>query len=65
MYDSNHLGTRSFKKFWPGQGLTALMKIANEQTELLEQCVIKTSEGKEITMEEFLTELDKLYIVKE
>ena len=64
MYDSNHLGCQSFNTLWPGSGLGALMKIANDSPDLLEQCHIRTSAGGTLSIEEFLEVLDKLHIAK-
>jgi len=60
--DSNHLGVASFKTFWPGDGLSALMEISNKKPELLEHIKIFTDTGKELSLQAFMSEIDKLSI---
>ena len=65
MYDSNHLGDLSMGKFWPGNGLKALMKMANTNPTILEQCIVKTDTGKQLTIEDFLKVLKGKHIAEE
>lgn len=60
--DSNHLGTASFKVFWPGDGLSALMEISDKKPELLEYVKIFTDAGKELSLQEFMSEIEKLSV---
>ena len=60
--DSNHLGTQSFQVFWAGEGLKALMNISEKHPDVLPEVRIKTSTGKELTIDEFMSEIDSLQI---
>tara|TARA_Y100000385_G_C13099128_1_gene643312 strand:- start:75 stop:317 length:243 start_codon:yes stop_codon:yes gene_type:complete len=61
-YDSNHLGTRSFDIFWAGQGLKILMKMVEQDPEMLTQIVIKTDKNENITVTDFLDAINKLQV---
>ena len=61
--DTNILGESSFKTFYGGRGLTALMKMIEQYPEVLEDVVIKTDTGKTLTIEEFLTVIQPLTII--
>lgn len=60
--DCNQLGESSFKSFYPGQGLTVLMKIVNTKPEMLPSVRIKTEKNSTLTVEEFLKEIETLII---
>lgn len=62
--DTNLLGESSFSKFYPGLGLTALMKMVDRNPELLTQVTIKTDQGKTLSVEEFLTDIQTLKVVQ-
>jgi hypothetical protein len=62
MLDSNILGESSFNKFYTGAGYRALEKLIRQASPLLEVTRIKRSDSKEISIEEFLTEIEKLSI---
>ena len=53
-YDSNLLGESSFHVFWAGQGFKILMKMVEEDPELLEHVKIITDQRETITITEFL-----------
>ena len=61
--DSNLLGESSFNTFYSGQGLRALMKIVNTRPELLTQVTIKTDQNQTLSVEEFLTDIQKLKVI--
>jgi hypothetical protein len=61
--DTNILGEASFKKFYAGQGLTALMKMVDSSPELLVDVIIKRSDNRTLTVEQFLTEIQGLRVV--
>lgn len=62
MNESSHLGTRSFKVFWAGDGLKALMNISANHPEMLEEVRIINSAGGKLTIDEFLLEIDALEV---
>lgn len=55
--DSNLLGESSFKSFYSGAGLRALMNIVDRNPEVLPDVRILTDTGVKLTVEEFLNEL--------
>mgnify|MGYP003473320022 FL=1 len=63
-YETNLLGTdNGFGVLWSGAALGALMEIANNTPDLLEQCVIRSDMQKQpLTVQEFLLAIDKLKI---
>jgi hypothetical protein len=61
-FESNLLGEDSFATFWAGDGLKVLMKLVDQQPELLPQVTIKTDKNETLTIEEFLTRIQKLKI---
>jgi len=64
LLDTNILGEASFKTFYPGLGLKALMKIVDKNPELLTQVIIKSDRNETLTVEEFLTRLQPLKIYR-
>jgi hypothetical protein len=62
MYDSNILGEVSFGSFYPGAGLSGLMNIVEKQPEMLPDLRIIKEDGKQITVEQFLTDISKLRV---
>jgi hypothetical protein len=62
MLDSNTLGEASFNKFYTASGYRALEKLIRTASPLLEQIKIKRSDSKTLSIEEFLTEIQKLTI---
>lgn len=62
--DSNLLGESSFKKFYPGSGLRALMRIVDTRPDILTHITIKTDRNQTLSVEEFLKEIENLIIVK-
>jgi hypothetical protein len=61
-YDSNLLGESSFKTFYAGQGLVALMNIVEQEPEMLKDVRIKTDRNQTLTVEQFLTEIQPLKV---
>ena len=62
MYDSNILGESSFGSFYPGAGLSGLMNIVEKKPEMLPELRIMKETGKQITVEEFLSDIAKLKV---
>lgn len=61
--EANLLGESSFGVFWAGTALKTLMKIVDQQPELLPLIKIKgDTTNKIFTIEEFLTVIQKLKI---
>lgn len=60
--DANYLGESSFDTFWSGGGLKVLMSLVDKQPELLPSVTIKTDTGKNLTIDQFLTNLQGLKI---
>jgi hypothetical protein len=60
--DANILGESSFNIFWAGEGLKALMKISDNNPEVLEQVEIITDKSNKLTVAEFLNVIDKLEV---
>ncbi len=60
--DANFLGESSFDSFWPGGGLKVLMNLVDKHPNQLPSVIIKTDANKNITIEQFLTEIGKLKI---
>ena len=61
--DTNLLGEASFKTFYAGLGLKALMKMVDRSPELLPNDTIKTDQGKSLTVEQFLTDIQGLKVI--
>ena len=61
--DTNLLGEASFGKFYAGMGLTALMKMVDRSPELLPTVTIKSDQGKSLTVEQFLTDIQSLKVI--
>ena len=62
-FDSNLLGENTgFGVFWAGAGLKILMKMVDNQPEILPEIKIKTEKGNTITVEQFLTEIKGLKV---
>lgn len=60
--EANLIGEESFGNFWPGSGLTVLMTIVTQKPELVESVIIKTDTGKQLSIEEFLSKVNKLKV---
>ena len=60
--DANLLGEASFNTFWSGQGLRVLMRMVDDQPELLEQITIKTDQNKILSVAEFLYNIKDLIV---
>ena len=61
--DTNLLGEASFKTFYAGLGLKALMKMVDPRPELLTSVTIKTDKNETLTVEEFLTRIQPLKVI--
>ena len=61
--DTNLLGEASFKTFYAGQGLKALMRMVDRNPELLPSVTIKTDKNQTLTVEEFLTQIQTLKVI--
>jgi len=62
-FESNEIGEDTgFGVFWAGSGLKALMHIVDSQPEILPHITIKTDKGKNLSVEQFLTEIKKLKV---
>ena len=64
MLETNLLGESSFNNFYSGRGLTALMKMIDKAPEMLEHVRIKSDKNENLSVEEFLTRLQPLKIIK-
>jgi hypothetical protein len=62
--DNFILGEVSFKTFYPGLGLKALMNMVEKQPELLTKVTIKSDRNESISVEEFLTRIQPLKIYR-
>lgn len=61
--EANLLGEESFGNFWGGTALTTLMRIVENNPEVLPLIRIKTDlSSKELSISEFLTAIQKLKI---
>lgn len=60
--DANLLGESSFDTFWGGGGLKILMSLVDKRPEVLPSITIKTDSGKNLSIDQFLTELQGLKI---
>lgn len=61
--DTNLLGESSFKTFYAGRGLSALMQMVDRSPELLPNVTIKTDQGKTLSVEQFLTDIQGLKVI--
>lgn len=60
------MGEVSFKKFYTEYGWLMLNQLINkEQTDMLENLSVKRSDGKELTIEQFLDEVKQYQIIEE
>jgi hypothetical protein len=63
MFESNELGENTgFGVFWAASGLVFLMNIVDTNPELLPDITIKTDKGKELSVEQFLTDIKGLKV---
>ena len=63
MLDTNLLGEDTgFGIFWPGSGLKALMEMADKRPNMLRYVTIIDDRGRELTVEEFLKQIQNLRI---
>lgn len=60
--EANLLGESSFGSFWPGSGLKVLMTLVQDAPEALLSVKIKSEDGVQYGVGEFLEVLDKLQI---
>lgn len=61
--EANLLGESSFGVFWAGSALNTLMKLVQDEPEMLPEVRIATDMSKRLfTIEEFLTLISKLQI---
>ena len=60
IYETNVLGEESFETFYPSVGFMILLRIINEQPELLESLQIIDEQKKSYTITKFLDKLEKL-----
>ncbi len=60
--ETNLLGEQSFKVFWAGSGLKALMHIVEHDNHVINDVRIKTDRNETLTIEQFLDRIDKLQI---
>ena len=62
-FETNEIGEDTgFGVFWAGTGLTKLMSMVNGKPELLPLIRIKTESGETLSLEEFLTKIQKLKV---
>ena len=59
LYETNVLGEESFETFYPSVGFMILLRIINEQPELLESLQILDEQKKSYTITEFLDKLEQ------
>ena len=60
--ESNLLGEESFGTFWTGSGMKVLRTIISQKPELVESIIIKTEQNKVLSLEDFLSKVNKLKI---
>jgi len=63
--DSNLLGESSFKSFYSGAGLRALLHIVNYNPEVLPDVRIITDTGIKLTVADFLNDISKMRVYTE
>ena len=59
LYETNVLGEESFETFYPSAGFMILLRIINQQPELLESLQILDEQKTPYTITEFLDKLEK------
>ena len=64
LYETNVLGEESFETFYPSAGFMILLRIINQQPELLESLQILDEQKTSYTITEFLDKLEKWKIKK-
>ena len=64
LYETNVLGEESFETFYPSVGFMILLRIINDQPELLESLQIIDEQKKSYTITKFLDKLEKWKIKK-
>jgi len=64
LYETNVLGEESFETFYPSAGFMILLRIINQQPELLESLQILDEQKTPYTITEFLDKLEKWKIKK-
>lgn len=60
--EANLLGDASFDVFWGGSGLKTLMRLVDNDPEVLPHCSIICESGKKLTITEFLDTVNKLKV---
>jgi hypothetical protein len=60
--ETNLLGEQSFKVFWSGLGLKALMAMVKKNPDLINEVRIKTDRNETLSVEQFLDRIDNLQI---
>jgi hypothetical protein len=63
-YSTNVLGETSFKNFWVDQGFDILERMIHKYPDALEHIKIKDEKSKEYTIDEFLTIISKLNLIR-
>lgn len=63
-YSTNVLGEASFKNFWVEQGFDILERIIHKYPDTLEHIKIKDEKSKQYTIDEFLTIISKLNLIR-
>ena len=64
IYETNVLGEESFETFYPSVGFMILLRIINEQPELLESLQIIDEQKKSYTITKFLDKLEQWKVKK-
>ncbi len=60
--EANLLGDASFDIFWAGSGLRTLMRLVEQDPDMLPHCSIICENGKRLTITEFLDTINKLKV---
>jgi hypothetical protein len=63
-YSTNVLGESSFKNFWAEQGFEILERMVHKYPDTLNEVKIKDEKSKDYTVEEFLSIVEKLNLIK-
>jgi len=61
--EANLLGEASFKHFWGGAGLKTLMKLVDKDPEMLEHFRVVNEKGQNLSIGEFLQDIQKLKVL--
>lgn len=61
--EANLLGEASFKHFWGGAGLKTLMKLVDKDPEMLEHFRVVNEKGHNLSIGEFLQDIQKLKVL--